>query len=281
MSENQADYITDAMKMLGSGYDDSPSVEIEKPRAVVERKGGKLVETERPAFVKIYTSFKDEMRDIDEIAMKVWLYIALSVNRDTGEAHPSLRTLSDRLGFAVNTIRSAIGRLEEKNLLVVERGERKYNRYFPADYVSARRETVSADDTDDKTVSAKGETVSPRVILNQINQNIKQQPEEPSPEKNAFSVYEQEIGVLTPMIADDIEAWARDASEGWVIDAIREAAANNKRNWRYCVAILKRWQAQKSQEPMKQGRKANAQSNGFDVIKNWLDKTTSGEVVNG
>lgn len=181
--ESKADYITqdevqEALEMLGKGYD-HPSIEIEQPREVVERRDGKLVETERPAFVKIYTSFKAEMKDLDEIALKVWLYIALSVNRFTNEAHPGLRTIAEDTGFAVNTVRAAIERLETQyNLLTVERGERKYNRYFPVDYVSARRtDPVSPADTDGKTVSPEDTTVSPKdetvsasVILNQRNQ---------------------------------------------------------------------------------------------------------------
>jgi DNA-binding transcriptional regulator YhcF (GntR family) len=184
--EEQSNYVTeqeveDAMEMLGKGYD-HPSIEIESPREVVERRNGKLVETERPAFVKIYTNFKSEMKDLDEIALKVWLYVALSVNRCTDEAHPGLRTIADETGFAVNTVRAAIERLETKyNLLEVERGKKKYNRYFPLDYVSAKRsETVSLDDTDSETVSTRAEavsaddtTVSSKMILNQRNQRIK------------------------------------------------------------------------------------------------------------
>jgi len=167
------------MAMVGTGYE--PTIEIEQPREVIERRNGKLIETERPAFVKIYTSFKKEMHDIDEIALKVWLYIALSVNRNTNEAHPSLRTLSKELNLAVNTIRNAVERLEKKNLLTVERRKQKYNKYYPTDYVSARRESVLADDTlsetvsvEGETVSAKPETVSARVILNQRNQSNNQ-----------------------------------------------------------------------------------------------------------
>lgn len=237
--------IKDAAEMMG--WTDHPTIEIEKPRDVVERRGGKLIETERPAFVKIYTSFKAEMKEIDEIALKVWLYIALSVNRETNEAHPGLRTIAEDTGFAVNTVRSAIERLETRyNLLDVERGNRKYNRYFPVDYVSVRRkETVSPDDTDGKTVSddpqtvsVKDETVSARMILNQRNQNPEPEIEEVSV---VFSVYESNIGPLTPMIADALLAAEKEYSEAWVVDSIGIAVQNNARRWNYCTAILERW----------------------------------------
>ena len=57
------DSINNARAMIG--LDDQPTVEIEAPRTVTERRDGKLVEADKPAFVKIYTSFKSEMKDID------------------------------------------------------------------------------------------------------------------------------------------------------------------------------------------------------------------------
>jgi DnaD/phage-associated family protein len=69
--------------------------------------------------------------------------------------------------------------------------------------------------------------------------------------KNLFSAYEQEIGVLTPLIADSIAAWAGEVPEQWIPDAIREAVKSNARSWKYAEAILKRWKAQGNQETAK------------------------------
>jgi DNA replication protein len=58
---------------------------------------------------------------------------------------------------------------------------------------------------------------------------------------NIFSLYEQNIGQLTPMIAETL----RDAEEtyppSWVEEAIRIAVENNIRKWRYVEAILEDW----------------------------------------
>jgi hypothetical protein len=184
MSEEQADYITEAMEMAGKGYE-HPAVEITPPHAVIERRGKEFQEVITPAFVKISTGFKEEMAGIDEIALKVWLYIALSVNRYSGKANPGLRTIAAGTGFAINTVQSALKRLEtDYNLLTVDRESRKYNIYEPLAFVSANKTTpisgVSPDDTVTETVSVEGESVSakapsvsPRMILNQINQSIK------------------------------------------------------------------------------------------------------------
>lgn len=61
--------------------------------------------------------------------------------------------------------------------------------------------------------------------------------------------YESEIGIITPMIADDIQDTVKTYPLKWILDAIHEAAVQNKRGWKYCLAILKRWKAQGNQEP--------------------------------
>jgi len=59
-----------------------------------------------------------------------------------------------------------------------------------------------------------------------------------------FKVYEQEIGALTPFVREEvidaIEHYPRD----WILEAIRESAKSNARNWKYALAILKRWKAE-------------------------------------
>lgn len=56
-----------------------------------------------------------------------------------------------------------------------------------------------------------------------------------------FQVYEQNIGILTPMIAEAIQAAQDEYPPGWIEKAILEAVEHNKRSWSYCEAILKRW----------------------------------------
>jgi DnaD/phage-associated family protein len=75
---------------------------------------------------------------------------------------------------------------------------------------------------------------------------------------NVFKLYEENIGPLTPLIADALKDAEASYSDEWVADAIELAAKNNKRNWRYCEAVLKRWKdegrhGQKDQRDARQG----------------------------
>ena len=58
---------------------------------------------------------------------------------------------------------------------------------------------------------------------------------------NIFRLYEENIGPLTPLIADALKDAEELYSPDWVADAIELAVTNNKRNWKYSEAILKRW----------------------------------------
>ena len=70
---------------------------------------------------------------------------------------------------------------------------------------------------------------------------------EPPPDQfedrpNVFELYEQNIGMLSPMIADALREAEDVYPEEWIEDAIDEAVKQNRRSWRYVSAILERWE---------------------------------------
>jgi DNA replication protein len=73
-----------------------------------------------------------------------------------------------------------------------------------------------------------------------------QHPNEPPvailPERpNVFRLYEQNVGLLTPIIADQLIEAAERYPLDWIEEAFGEAVSYNKRNWRYIRAILEKW----------------------------------------
>ena len=60
---------------------------------------------------------------------------------------------------------------------------------------------------------------------------------------NVFALYEANVGMLTPLIADELREAEREYPAEWIEDAFREAVSLNKRSWRYIRAILERWRA--------------------------------------
>lgn len=60
-------------------------------------------------------------------------------------------------------------------------------------------------------------------------------------EKNVFALYEQNIGMLTPLMADELKEWEKEYPHAWFADAFNEAIQNNVRKPKYIRAILDRW----------------------------------------
>ncbi len=56
-----------------------------------------------------------------------------------------------------------------------------------------------------------------------------------------FTLYEENIGMLTPLISEELSQAEKLYPAGWITDAIKEAASLNKRSWRYISRILERW----------------------------------------
>jgi DNA replication protein len=61
---------------------------------------------------------------------------------------------------------------------------------------------------------------------------------------NIFVLYEQNIGLLSPLIADELRDAADQYPTEWVEAAFREAVQHNKRKWSYIRAILRRWETE-------------------------------------
>jgi DnaD/phage-associated family protein len=85
-------------------------------------------------------------------------------------------------------------------------------------------------------------------------------------------IYENEIGLLTPMIGEELNEASKIYPLDWFKDAIKEAADHNARNLKYVIKILETWQ--------KQGRGDNhngEHQSGNDAIQteNGVDKYTA------
>ena len=65
---------------------------------------------------------------------------------------------------------------------------------------------------------------------------------------NIFVLYEQNIGPLTPIIADELRDAEQTYPLHWIEEAIEEAVENNVRKWRYVLAILERWRQEGKRE---------------------------------
>lgn len=62
-----------------------------------------------------------------------------------------------------------------------------------------------------------------------------------SVEANAFRAYEENIGVLSPMIRESILSSLEDFTDEEITEAIRIAVENESRSWSFVSGVLRRW----------------------------------------
>jgi len=86
---------------------------------------------------------------------------------------------------------------------------------------------------------------------------------------NVFKLYEENIGPLTPLIADALKDAEQVYSPEWMAEAIEQSAKLNKRSWKYIEAILRRWKEEGRAE--KQNRRDTEASRGGDVARKVED----------
>ena len=61
------------------------------------------------------------------------------------------------------------------------------------------------------------------------------------PVSHARTLYEHYIGLITPIVADELAEAERSYPAEWLNDAFAQAAERGKRNWNYVQAILRGW----------------------------------------
>lgn len=85
---------------------------------------------------------------------------------------------------------------------------------------------------------------------------------QPSPESrpNIFSLYEENIGIIGHIMAEELKEAEKSYPQEWIEEAFREAVVHNKRSWRYIEAILKGWvtEGRENGEPGRHSKKVDA-----------------------
>lgn len=88
---------------------------------------------------------------------------------------------------------------------------------------------------------------------------------------NIFKLYEQNIGALTPIIADELKEAEQEYPPEIILDAFRSAAENNKRSWRYVNKILLDWTRnntnEKTRRPFARERRPSITGKLADIAK--------------
>ena len=67
---------------------------------------------------------------------------------------------------------------------------------------------------------------------------------EPPEHRNIYVLYEENIGILAPLIAEELREAEALYPFPWIVEAFKEAVRLNRRSWRYIQRILEHWKAE-------------------------------------
>jgi len=219
-----------------------------------------------PNYTQVPNDFFEMAADMGEAELKVILYIireTFGYHRETCEV--SIRRLALGAGL---TPRNAYNGAEK----AIERG--LIEKIVSSTNTTTWRAVVARDTG---RVRKGYRTVSPhkgKVPVKEIKETIKENNEDVDALRKISRAYESEIGIITPMIADELREASTAYPLQWTLDAIHEAATQNKRGWKYVLGILTRWKAQGNQQDNKTTTPAKFQkpsNNNDDAIRSVLN----------
>ena len=182
--------------------------------------------TDSETFTQIPDSiFHQLIKEIDDVAeLKITLYFLWRVEHTEGPFRALCETDFDEkeLGLSADGVRLGLEKAVQRGSLL-----RSQNAAEVFYFLNSPRGRAAAE------AFAKGQWRESARIMSA-----------PLERPNIFRLYEENIGPLTPLIADALKDAETLYSEAWIADTIELAVKNNKRNWKYCEAILKRWKAE-------------------------------------
>ncbi len=183
----------------------------------------------------VFSSLLPEIKDINEL--KTLLYIFQLIYPKKGSVrYVSLNELASQSGLMngfvetepLDALSKTLAQLVAKNIILslrVDRERKSQDLYFINN--EAGKNAVAGIRSGQIEIPGF-EPVAPVNVAS-------------GPLPDIFTLYEQNIGMLTPIIADELREAGKQYPENWIREAFKEAVALNKRNWRYIARILEHW----------------------------------------
>ena len=181
-----------------------------------------------------FSELLPQVRDADELRVLVYVFYALGRRRgyprfvtaaELAAEAPLATALGGDMGTTERLENALAAAVERGALIVLAIGEPgKEEMAFLLNTPSGRRAVAAF---------AKGRLGG-------------RQPEPPSEapageRANVYRLYEDNIGPLTPLVAQELKEAEELYPVEWIREAFREAAVLNHRSWRYAARILERW----------------------------------------
>ncbi len=184
-------------------------------------------------YLKEINAFHDEveLNEVSASASLLW-YVLMQFNNKTGwkeEFTVPTAAVLVKSAMSEKMFLRARKELAEKGYLSFRSGSRHSSPSYTM--ISCVKEAGGADKREDSREGVEGD------FIKRKERRGKEEPGRP------HLFYEQNVGTLSPHVAERITAWAEELPDDVVTSAMGVAVENNKRSFRYIESILKNWQA--------------------------------------
>lgn len=176
--------------------------------------------TSSETFTQVPDSWIRLMNEIDDVTeLKVTLYAIWRIEHLEGNFRAMCETdfEVEALGLKIDEIQRGLGKAVERGILL--KSQHEADAFY---FLNSPRGRLSAE------AFAKGQW---RDAMRAYVPN----------KSNVFKLYEENIGALTPLLADMLKEAEKNYPSVWFEEAIEIAVSRNIRNWKYIEAILARW----------------------------------------
>lgn len=169
-------------------------------------------------FANLYGASKETIsRWISQLARKKYIFIKMFYKKDSKEI--------DKRIISINKFK------EEKP---IDENEDTYMQKNQYNNVSSKINIPYKQKCREGTIKNVKENIT------SINNKEKEEEENLQNElKRTIKFYEDNITLITPFVAEDIEKYLEEGlTSDLIIEAMKEAVSRNKRNWKYIISIL-------------------------------------------
>jgi DnaD/phage-associated family protein len=176
--------------------------------------------TSKETFTQIPDSLFQLFREIDDVAeLKVTLFAIWKIEHIEGNFRALCQTdfTPDALGLSAEQIQLGLEQASARGTLI--KSSREADTFY---FLNSPRGRLAAE------AFAKGNWRDVGRIMS-------------APKSNIFKLYEENIGALTPLLADVLREAEKEFPAEWFEEAFEIAVSRNARNWKYVEAILTRW----------------------------------------
>ncbi len=210
---------------------------------------------------EFFTDLLPQLSDLDEIKLLLFLFWYLQ-NRDENTGYASLSELTlepllaqlfgDDEKLLEIRVSTAIEKAVAQQVLLRGRKDGQEYLFFNSPRGKALQEGLE-----------KGEWQPAGATVGALSMAARR--------PDIFKLYEENIGLLTPLMSDILIDAEKTYPVDWIADAVKIAVERNARNWRYVESILRSWKEkgrnEKDQRPAAEGRKRDSEGEFGEFVR--------------